>query len=1111
MPNHIENSKRVIQYVKYLRDVSRKIVTRNGFEKCYFNKQFKYANPISRHKEIISSLDAQYEIYNWYYEQVKSNPDRKLFIGFGLLCGTIKKKVISAPILYVQCDIDKTDDNEIIIDFPDSANINYDLLATLSEKTNINDDDVFTPSTTNQTSLLERLEDEIIKCNTFEKMVEFSQYVFNQLKIDFEEFKHIETVREAIDYKAEINIHLGNKANSIFKGKLKYYPTNYSFVANIPDQLSTYQALHTFVESIEKTNDFKNPVLEKLLVNALSENRTSISVLEETRINDIIENVIPLSLSASQKQAVKNAWQNEISYIQGPPGTGKSHTISAILLSALALNKKVMVVSAKQPALEVVNQKINPLLSDDDGINGVIYFDKDSRRKIRDYISKILNSTNSKAALIQQSQHLNENILKLKTDIEQRQSKYKIYQEQLIQNLKYQQEFKEINEQLDTEIKNFSKSFEKIPNKLSFKIVKDKEQYENASDIIKRIYNRTQKTYSANRYLIKYQQHLLDKFNFPKAWFSKSSFPTLSEKYIDLNSIYSETQKVRAKIIHDETSLRTLIKIIVDKLAELKKELIKLQFKHKLLETLLNGNIIDDLEQFDKMLHWTNSKMVLKRMNEINFSNIIKLFPFWTAEIKNLGQLFPLQQDLFDLIIVDEASQVNLAEILPVFYRGKNICIVGDHKQLNLKATGLSFGLTESFDEKIWNKYNGNYLQYQGAEEKYLVVKKASILDFIKSPHYNFPIREVMLEEHFRSLPQLARYTSKTFYKDENNPNNLEGKLKVMTETPDKLALQCFKAIFVNGKRDTENNNKTVIKEVETAVELIKFLTTDNTNQNTLFGNDFDFPKHIDKSKPFSIGVISIIRDQCELIKEKINEAIAEDVREKFKIMTGTPEEFQGSERDIIIFSLCLDENCKGGHGHFQDKQRFNVATSRAKSFTYFLYSKFPSSFDKIYHYLNSLNGGVDFTDQPAEIEIKKLPKFKPENLESDFERQVHYWLDNYINKRNSSLNTITIHNQIVSCGQKRLDFVLFNEVTKKSAAVEVDGNYHFNTGGLRQNYTEEHLERMEILERAGWKIINTPYYKWYKNGWLSETTEPIFKEEIERIYKELDRYLFDN
>lgn len=1110
MANLINNSKRVINYIKYLRDVSRKIVTRNGFEKCYFNKQFKYANQITRHKEIVSSLDAEYEIYNWYYEQVKSNPDKKLFFGFGLLCGTIKKKVISAPIIYIQCDIDKTEDNEIMVDFSDVANINYDLLASLSEKTNINDDDVFTPSSSNQTTLLEKLEEEIIKCNTFDKLAEFSQYVFNQLKIDFEEFKQIETVEKTIDYKAEVNNHLGNRINSIFKGKLKYYATDFSFISNIPDQLSTYQALDTFVESIEKNNDFKNPVLEKLLVNALSEQQTQINVLEEERINDIIENVIPLSLSASQKQAIKNAWQNEISYIQGPPGTGKSHTISAIILSALAMNKKVMVVSAKQPALEVVNQKINPLLSDDEGINGVIYFDKDSRRKIRDYISKILNSTNSQEALNQQSIHLQENISKLKAKIGSKQTNYKNYQEQLIQNLKFQQEFKEINDQLDKEVKRFSSIFEKIPNKLSFQIVKDKEKYETATEIVKRIYNSTQKTFSSNLYLTKYQKHLLEKFNFPKSWFSKSSFPTLSEKYIELNSIYSETQNIRGKIIHDETSLRALIKELVGDLAELKKELIKLQFKHKLIETLVNGNIIGDLEQFDKMLHWTNSKMVLKRMNEINFSNIIKLFPFWTAEIKNLGQLFPLQHDLFDLIIVDEASQVNLAEILPVFYRGKNICIVGDHKQLNLKATGLSFGLTESFDEKIWNKYNGNYLAYQGAEEKFLVVKKASILDFIKSPHYNFPIREVMLEEHFRSLPQLARYTSKTFYKDENNPNNTDGKLKVMTETPDKLALQCFKAIFVNGKRDTENNNKVVIKEAEKTVELIKFLTANDKGQSNLFGNEFDFPKHIDKSKPFTIGVISIIRDQCEYIKERINENISEDIREKFKIMTGTPEEFQGSERDIIIFSLCLDENCRGGHGHFQDKQRFNVATSRAKSFTYFIYSKFPQSFDKIHHYLSNLNGGVDFTDQPTEIEIKKLPKFKPENLESDFERQVYDWLLNYINRRNNSANSVTIHNQIVSCGQKRLDFVLFNEVTKKSVAVEVDGNYHFHPGGLRQNYTDEHLERMEILERAGWKIINTPYYKWYKNGWLSETTEPIFKEEIERIYKELDRYLFD-
>lgn len=1109
MSNHTE---RILQYLRYLRDVSRKIVTRNGFEKCYFNKQNRYALQVGKYKESISNFDAEYETYNWYYEQVKSNQDKKLFIGFGLLCGSKQKKMVSAPIVYIQCDIDKTEDNTILLDFSDTANINYDLIATISDKSSSDDDDIFTPSTTNQTLVLEKLEDDILKCDTYSKLSDFAQDALLQLRIDFDEFKQVEVVKDYIDYKAEINGHLANKNTSLFKGKLKFYPANFSFIADIPDQLSTYQALHSFVENIEQKGEFKNPVLEKLLVNALSDKKTTIGTIHEEKINNIIENVIPLSLSSSQRQAIQNVWQNEISYIQGPPGTGKSHTISAILLSALELNKKVLVVSQKQPALEVVNQKINPLLSDDEELTGVLYFDKDSKRKIKEYINKITNLSTSNSGLFSKWTHLGSNIKELEDKIVTKQSSLRKYEEQLIQNLKFQQEFKEKNELLEEEAKIFSKNFEQIPNKHPFKIIKDKSTYNIASDNIKGINNKAKKSYTESLYLHKYKKHLIGKFNFPKEWLNKTSFPILSDKYVELNDIYTDTQKIRERIIYDETGLRSLIKELNIGLDKLKLQLVKLKFKQRLIQTLQSNSHTDDLEQFGKMLHWTNSKIVLKRMNEINFSNIVNLFPFWTAEIRNLGQLFPLEHNLFDLIIVDEASQVNLAEVLPVFYRGKNICIVGDHNQLNLKATGLSFGLTTSFDEKIWNKYNGGYLQYSGAEDKFLVVKKASILDFIRSPHYNFPIREVMLEEHFRSLPQLARYTSKTFYKDENNPNNKDGKLKIMTETPDKMALQCFKGIFVNGKRDRNDDgkdNKIVIKEAETAIALIKFLTNPNAAQSELFDSKFDFPKHIDPNK-FTIGVISIIRDQCELIKDKINETFAEEVRQKFNLMVGTPEEFQGSERDIIIISLCLDENCKGGHGHFQDKQRFNVATSRAKSFTYFLYSKFPQSFDKVYTYLNTLAGGVEFTDQPAEIEIKKLPKFKPEKLESDFERQVHYWLTNYIDRRNKSNNSITIHNQIVSCGQKRLDFVLYNEQSKKSAVVEVDGSYHFNIGGLKQNYTEEHLERMEILQRAGWKIINTPYYKWYKDGWLSETSEPLFKEEIERIYKELDRHLFD-
>jgi very-short-patch-repair endonuclease len=117
----------------------------------------------------------------------------------------------------------------------------------------------------------------------------------------------------------------------------------------------------------------------------------------------------------------------------------------------------------------------------------------------------------------------------------------------------------------------------------------------------------------------------------------------------------------------------------------------------------------------------------------------------------------------------------------------------------------------------------------------------------------------------------------------------------------------------------------------------------------------------------------------------------------------------------------------------------------------------------------------------------------------------VYFYLRKYIEQREDKAE-IKIFNQVKACGQKRLDFVLYNPKNKKFVAVEVDGIHHFQEDG--KTYSKAHLERIEILTRAGWNIINTPYYKWFNNGWLDEDSE-ILKEEINRIYKELDKILF--
>ena len=75
-------------------------------------------------------------------------------------------------------------------------------------------------------------------------------------------------------------------------------------------------------------------------------------------------NLLPYSLSKSQKDAIIKCLSNDISYIQGPPGTGKSFTISALTVVAKELGLKVIVASQKPPAVNIVHQKISEVLGE---------------------------------------------------------------------------------------------------------------------------------------------------------------------------------------------------------------------------------------------------------------------------------------------------------------------------------------------------------------------------------------------------------------------------------------------------------------------------------------------------------------------------------------------------------------------------------------------------------------------------------------------------------------------------------------------------------------------------------------------------------------------------
>ncbi|HVX85427.1 MAG TPA: AAA domain-containing protein [Phycisphaerae bacterium] len=458
-----------------------------------------------------------------------------------------------------------------------------------------------------------------------------------------------------------------------------------------------------------------------------------------------------------------------------------------------------------------------------------------------------------------------------------------------------------------------------------------------------------------------------------------------------------------------------------------------------------------------------------------------------------MGQFLPFHSRLFDLVIVDEASQVNIAEIIPAFYRGARVCVVGDHKQLGLNAAGL-FTLNKTFEQLVWNlHFADGQISFDAAKDRSLLVSKSSILEFTQEA---LQLRPVTLTEHFRSHPKLARFTSDNFYADDGRG------LRIMRELYGNVRRPCFRAVRVGGQRLQEE--KIAPGEVN---ETIRLLTSLMVNKSYMHDQDLKPHGYSDQTPP-TIGVISFLTQQRNKLRAEI-ESFAPELIEKHSLFVGTPEDFQGNERNIMILTFGLDPSLRYAKGFYEEPRRFNVATSRAIDFTYAIFGGLPSSADLICRYLRHFDPSVRIDESapapPSDTIVPAVEQiywdYDRSRCESEFEQRVVEFLEAFCR-----IHQVNLFNQVESCGQKRLDFVLYHERTDVCVAVEVDGRDHYATDG--RSYSEAHLDRVDILQRAGWKILHIPYYAWYQNGWLADQSSPEFKQTLNRLTEDLRRLL---
>ncbi len=314
-----------------------------------------------------------------------------------------------------------------------------------------------------------------------------------------------------------------------------------------------------------------------------------------------------------------------------------------------------------------------------------------------------------------------------------------------------------------------------------------------------------------------------------------------------------------------------------------------------------------------KLLHAIRSRTDRKKekmFGEIDLKVLFQTFPIWLVTLSEVSEVLPLQDELFDVAIIDEATQCDMASCLPVLQRARRVAIVGDPNQLR----HVSF-LSKARQRSAAEEFGLDETQQQAFQ-----YRDKSILDLVNES-IGSQEQVMFLDEHFRSLPQIIEFSNREFY---------AGALRIMTRRPETATFKALSLHRVNGARNAQGVNR------EEAQELIRDVA-----------HRVAMEEPLPRSTASSIGILSPFRDQVDHLVSLVESRFSLDVLKEHDFLVGTAHTFQGEERDIMYLSLVVDPTSHPATYRFLNNPNvFNVAITRARNFQHVYCSVDASSLD---------------------------------------------------------------------------------------------------------------------------------------------------------------------
>lgn len=298
-------------------------------------------------------------------------------------------------------------------------------------------------------------------------------------------------------------------------------------------------------------------------------------------------------------------------------------------------------------------------------------------------------------------------------------------------------------------------------------------------------------------------------------------------------------------------------------------------------------------------------------------------FPCILAWIRDYAEFIPLEPDMFDIVIIDEASQVSIAQAFPALLRAKKMLVLWDKKQFsNVKTSLASIKENREYLNKIRDSFIENISKNEILIEKSEMFNiKNSILDFCERI-CNY---EMMLKKYFRWYKEIISYSNKFFY-----GNDLQV-MKIRWKNIDDVLR--FEFIDATWKDKTKPNTNS--KEIEFIIEELKKLKESWVKK--------------------SIWIITPHTNQQKALEDVISAVPWSDYfYEKFNLKIMTFDSCQWEERDVIYYSMVATReednlwwvfikdlaSVNDEENWILKSQRLNVWFSRPKESIVFVLSK---------------------------------------------------------------------------------------------------------------------------------------------------------------------------